>query len=140
MQFLQRSETKIMGNRSKKLGKFGETYVEKYLERKQYSIIERNYRTPYGEIDLIAKDGTTLLFIEVKTRRYDSFGGLRESISKAKAKRIVLSAMEYLSVHPTTEDIRFDIAYLSVHGDTMKLEYHDSALPLDDLDIDVPFL
>ena len=122
----------------KKLGKSGEKLVEKYLERKQYSITEKNYRSPFGEVDLIAETETTMAFVEVKTRSNEKSGGLRDCIDKAKIRRIYMTAIYYLSLFPSDKEIRFDIAYLLRKGEYFLLEYHDSAFTLDYAELDIP--
>ena len=63
-------------------GKIGEDIAKKYLEEKGYKIIEQNCRTRYGEIDLVAKDGRDLIFVEVRTKRGENFGTPEESLNK----------------------------------------------------------
>jgi putative endonuclease len=66
------------------LGDWGETEARRYLETKAYVFIERNFRVPEGEIDLVMQDGDIVVFIEVKTRTSDRFGAPEESVSAAK--------------------------------------------------------
>ena len=62
------------------LGKWGEATAADFLEKQGYSIVERNCRTPYGEIDLVAYDGAVFVFVEVKTRATDAFGFPEEAV------------------------------------------------------------
>ncbi len=78
------------------LGRQGEDIAWEYLKRRGYRILERNYRCRYGEIDLVAKDGETIVFIEVKSRRTAAFGDPEESVSPAKQKKISTVALNYL--------------------------------------------
>ncbi len=80
-----------------KLGRTGERLASKHLEKAGYQIIERNYRTRSGEIDLIAMDGEILVFIEVKTRSSNRFGDPLEAVTPAKCRQIARVALEYLS-------------------------------------------
>ncbi len=78
------------------LGRHGEDIAWEYLKSRGYRILERNYRCRYGEIDLVAKDGETIVFIEVKSRRTAAFGDPEESVSLAKQKKISTVALYYL--------------------------------------------
>ena len=79
------------------LGKRGEAEAERVLKKDGYRIVERNYRCRYGEIDLIAIDGETLVFIEVKTRSNKEFGSPAEAVDLRKQGRIVRASMDYLT-------------------------------------------
>ncbi len=79
------------------LGKRGEEFTAAALAKRGYIILERNYRAPQGEVDLIALDGDTLAFIEVKTRATDVFGDPRLAVHDAKRRRIVRGALHYLA-------------------------------------------
>lgn len=92
-----------------KTGAWGEVVASRYLRENGYAILAANYRTRFGEIDLIAcKDGY-LAFIEVKTRR--SGGALRpcESVDTGKQRKIIRTASLYLSAHPSQFQPRFDV-------------------------------
>ena len=78
------------------IGKWGETLAADFLKDKGYIIIERNYRTPYGEIDLVAHDGDDLVFVEVKTRTSDAFGFPEESITLHKQEHLISAAHAFL--------------------------------------------
>src|SRR2546427_11803979 len=79
------------------LGKEGERVAAQFLEARGYRILERNYRTRRGEIDLIAEDGRILVFVEVKVRLDDRFGGPAAAITRAKQARIARLAQQYLA-------------------------------------------
>ena len=83
------------------LGRHGENLARKFLEKKGFKLIERNFKTPrWGEIDLVMKDGDTLVFVEVKTRSGPAaglFGGPLGSINYHKMKAIHRTAQFYLS-------------------------------------------
>jgi putative endonuclease len=95
---------------NKILGAAGEKQVEKYLRNKGYKILKRNYRTPFGEADLMALDGEDVVFIEVKTRTDDSFFATpAEAVTKQKQRRYRNIARYYLSGLQEEVAIRFDV-------------------------------
>ena len=100
------------GNPAHAWGKRGEDLAHRYLQARGHIVIARNYRTRGGtaEVDLIARDGETLVFIEVKTRGTDRFGAPEKAVDTEKRRRILRGADHYL-VHTGAEDrrIRFDI-------------------------------
>lgn len=77
-------------------GKAGEDYAARALSGPGREILARNYRSPYGEIDIIASDGESICFIEVKTRRRGSMVGAAQSVTPQKQKRIIMTAAVYL--------------------------------------------
>ncbi len=85
-----------MGMESYKLGKWGENRAEKFLQQEGYQILDRNFRSSQGEIDLVAKDLETLVFVEVKNYSYRSFGQPLNAISQHKKKSLVHAAKFYL--------------------------------------------
>ena len=99
----------IAPNKNHLLGKWGENLAATYLQEKGYSIICRNYRSPYGEIDIIAHDQGTLVFIEVKTRGNHHFGYPEDSISSKKVVHIINTAQNYLSQYDIDIPWRIDI-------------------------------
>lgn len=95
-------------------GRNGERESEEYLRKKGYAILERNYRAKGGEIDIIARVGDTLVFVEVKARSSSRFGYPEEAVGAAKKRRIAKALRAYLRVHPISPEtyIRFDIISL----------------------------
>ena len=91
------------------LGQFGEEQAARYLRRRFYTILERNYRCRFGEIDLIARRGGILAFVEVKLRRDDAHGEAREFVTARKQQRILAAAELWLSQHETPLQPRFDV-------------------------------
>ena len=79
-----------------KLGTWGEGLAGRFLQDKGYRILDTNYRCSYGEVDIVARDGEELVFVEVRTRRSSRFGAPEESLSKAKIRRLVNTCQEYL--------------------------------------------
>ena len=93
-----------------KLGLDGENAAAKFLEAKKYKILARNYACKYGEADIIASDGKTLVFAEVKARAYAAFGGPALAVTPAKQQKISLVAANYIKEkRPKFDNIRFDV-------------------------------
>ena len=101
-----------------KIGLEGQQAAEVFLRNKGYEVLARNYRTKSGEIDLIAKHGEYIVFVEVKFRKSLGYGYPREAVSSTKQKRIINTAMHYLTNNDLTNcDIRFDVVeVLKQHG------------------------
>lgn len=105
----------------KGLGNRGEKAAAAYLEQKGYAILERQYRTPIGEIDLIARDGETLAFVEVKTRRSARYGAPSAAVGREKQRHIIRSAQWYMMEKQRQGEVppcRFDVieVYASPSG------------------------
>ena len=92
-----------------KKGMRGQLAAEKYIQEKGYSILARNYRIRTGEIDIIARSGEFVVFIEVKYRSGLAYGYPRESVGVGKQQRIIRTAMHYISTHGLDEHFRFDV-------------------------------
>jgi len=92
------------------LGKIGEALACNYLRRCGYFILDRNYRTKIGEIDIVAQDGKVLVFVEVKTRRSDAYGLPEESVSTKKMHKLTRLAQLYIrNKRRYNSEARFDI-------------------------------
>jgi putative endonuclease len=92
------------------LGISGEDLACAELQRRGYAIVERRYRTRFGEIDIIAKDGGTLVFVEVKARMTQEFGGAAAAMTGWKQRRIARMAADYLARrHLIDCPCRFDV-------------------------------
>ena len=90
-------------------GRLGEDLAAKYLQKQGYKIIERNKSLGYGEIDIIAIEDKTLVFVEVKTRTSDLFGTPQEAIGYFKMQTLTRGAQYYKSLHPELpEALRID--------------------------------
>ncbi len=102
---------------TKAIGAQGEEQAARYLQAKGWSILERNFSAPYGELDLVAKDGKTLVFVEVKTRAYSAYGGPLMAVTPAKQKRLALTAASYIKAKSVKCDgIRFDVLCVLPQG------------------------
>jgi putative endonuclease len=106
------------------LGRQGEDAAAQYLESKGMKILERNFRTPVGEIDLVARNRTILAFVEVKTRRGSAFGSPAEAVGPRKQRQIVRAANWYLNDRPRDGlQPRFDVIAITVLNATMQIEH-----------------
>lgn len=95
-------------------GPWGEEQAAAFLRHKGWRIIARNYRTRYGELDIIAENEKYLVFAEVKTRKNDSFAKAREAVTPKKQERLRITAEYWLQEHPTELQARFDV--IEVYG------------------------
>jgi putative endonuclease len=107
------------------LGRSGEEIACRYLQQKKYDIVARGFRMFRGEIDIIARDGATLVFIEVKARADESHGRPEESVTPGKQRQIRKLAQGYLLEHPAPDvDCRFDVIAILFSGpDDYRLEH-----------------
>ncbi len=99
-----------MSNTNQQVGKHGEAVAAEHLVRSGMGLVDRNWRCPLGEIDIIARDGDTLVFCEVKTRRGTGYGTPAEAVVRAKQERLRRLALMWLhtaGIHAC--DIRFDV-------------------------------
>ena len=94
----------------KQLGKTGELLAVKFLKQKGYQIIEQNYRSAWGEIDLVALDEAVLVFVEVKTRRSLKFGTPQMAVTNSKQRKMSKAALDYLQERDGFDYVcRFDV-------------------------------
>ena len=98
-----------MMNRRERIGKEGERVACLYLRQHGYALIERNWRCRFGEIDIIARDGGTLAFVEVKRRSGSGYGGAEGALTLRKQRRIVTAARMYLPQTQSDLPVRFDL-------------------------------
>jgi putative endonuclease len=92
------------------LGIFGENLAAEALLARGYVIVERRYRTEQGEIDIVALEGETIVFVEVRAKATPEFGTAAESVTRDKQRRVVRVAREYLSRHNLLDrSCRFDV-------------------------------
>ncbi len=97
------------------VGKLGEDIASKYLIRLGWKIIRHNFQKRYGEIDIIAKDKNTLVFVEVKTRKGDNFGPIEESITPWKIRILKKSVDYYLHLQPSYQgSMRIDFVGITL--------------------------
>ena len=107
-------------------GAWGEALAAQYLQKKRFKIIATNYRTRFGEIDLIAANRHFLVFVEVKLRKSDKFANAFEYVDLHKQERLRTTAGIYLSQHPTDLQPRFDVIeiYAPQGTETLKPQIH----------------
>jgi len=92
------------------LGILGENLAVAEVERRGYAILARRYRTRHGEIDIVARDGETIVFVEVKTKDTAEFGTAAEAVTARKQRRVISMAVDYLARNRlTTQPCRFDV-------------------------------
>ena len=91
------------------LGRTGEAVAAKYYQRQGWLLLDHNYRTRFGEIDLIVKNRRYLVFVEVKLRKNSAFAQAREFVDYRKQQRLRTTASMYLSRYPTSLQPRFDV-------------------------------
>jgi len=93
-------------------GAAAEDAAARFLAERGMQVVARNFRTRFGEIDLVARDGATLVFVEVRLRSRQDFGGAVESVDGAKRRRIVSAAGAYLARLACEPACRFDVVTL----------------------------
>ncbi len=109
---------------SKELGSIGEDEAVRFLEKKGCKVLDRNYRTRFGEVDIIVRDGQVVAFVEVKTRRKSSFASAKEAVGTAKIERITKASLEYLNEIGGDDYVRFDVIGIEVSKDgSFEVEY-----------------
>jgi putative endonuclease len=112
-----------MGTDKQVKGRLGENEAVRFLEKKGYRIIERNFRTRHGEVDVIAEENGTIVFVEVKARTSAAFGAPEESVGRRKQERIIRASKEYLFTEDLTDHpARFDVVGIEIGSDGMKTE------------------
>lgn len=93
----------------RELGQWGEEIAASYLVKKGLKIVERNVQIRSGEIDIVALDRQTLVFVEVKTRRQTKYGLPFESVTRKKQQKLRELALYYLQMHKGASSFRFDV-------------------------------
>jgi len=113
------------------LGKQGEDLALQKIQLLGYQCICRNYRCPLGEIDLVAKDGDTLVFLEIKTRKGRSLGYAKEAVDARKRRQLSKVALAYMKSNDCCEvRSRFDVVAISIHGGKKEIEVVQNAFEL----------
>ena len=106
------------------LGRKGERLVEKHLKKQGCVILKRNFSTPFGEADLIVRDGDEIVFVEVKTRTNEAYGAPREAVGQQKRRRYMQIAKFYWKWDKEEPNARFDVAEVYADG---TVEYYKNA-------------
>ncbi len=114
---LRKPDNATSDNR-RQTGQSGESLAVKILKGKGYRIVEQNYRSKLGEIDVIARDGNVIAFVEVKARRTMDFGGPKLAVTPRKQRKISMVALQYLKDTGQMEErARFDVVAIRMsHG------------------------
>jgi len=113
------------------LGELGEKLALKRIKRLGYKLVAKNYRCPLGEIDLIAKDGDCLVFIEIKTRKNSSTGNAKEAIHQRKKRQISKVALYYMKANGCCDiKSRFDVIAINIKGGKEEIELIQDAFEL----------
>jgi putative endonuclease len=120
-----------MINKRQQFGKKSEDIAAKYLKKNGYKILQQNYRTKLGEIDIIAKDKDTIVFVEVKARRSLQFGNPKWAVTPKKQRKISMVALYYLkSAKLSHARARFDVVCIHRMNDKNGVEMIKNAFEL----------
>ena len=110
------------------LGNDGESCAAAFLQNRRHTILARNWRGRYGEIDIVSLEGQTLVFSEVKTRTNQKFGPPQQAVTPAKQKRLCKAALEYICAHACADrNVRFDVLALTKIVDGYQVEWFANA-------------
>lgn len=115
-----------MGERTTRqiLGADAEEATARHLEAKGYRIRHRNFHSRYGELDLVAEDGDTVCFVEVRMRSSAAWGDPSQTVSRAKQRKVVKAALHYLFVHGLEgRMVRFDVVSVIGRGEAAQVEH-----------------
>jgi putative endonuclease len=114
-----------------KLGKLGEQVAKKNLKKKGYRILQTNYHCQAGEIDIIAEKKDCLVFVEVRTKSSLGFGSPEESITSSKKRKLVSTALSYISTHrklPSSWRIDVIAIETNINGDVQRFDIIENAV------------
>ncbi len=120
-------------SRAQQVGRRGEDIAARYLAARGYHIVARNVRTPYGEIDLIARLGDELVFVEVKTRTSTAYGWPEEAVTQRKLAHLSAAALAWLEAHaPDTALWRVDVIAVRLFPglETVEVRHFEDVLSL----------
>ena len=116
-----------------RLGQWGEGHARRYLEGKGYSVLTTNYRCRWGEVDIVARQGQDLVFVEVRTRRGTGFGTPEESVTATKSQRLIATAQDYLESNGLEQaQWRVDLVGINLDGagKLLKVEHPEHAVEM----------
>ena len=106
-------------------GREGEAKAAEYLRKKRYDIIGANYRCRFGELDLIAKKGELVIFVEVKLRKNDRFGAAADAVTVSKREKLRKAALSWLAATDCTAPTRFDV--IEIYTETGRINHIENA-------------
>lgn len=114
---------------SKALGDFYESKALEYLKKNGLKLLDRNFYSRFGEIDLLMLESKTLCFIEVKARKNNSFGKPEEFVNLSKQKKLIATAQYFLQTHTKYQknDCRFDVIAITPKGDALDVNWIKNA-------------
>ncbi len=120
-----------MLNRQQRFGKKSERLAAEFLKRTGYRILETNYRSKLGEIDIIAREKGTIVFVEVKARNTSRFGSPKGAVTPAKQRKISMAALDYLKrAGQTGASARFDVVAIDTAAGKIDIEVVKNAFAL----------
>ena len=120
-----------MLNKQQLFGQDSETLAARFLKKQRYKILETNYRTRQGEIDIIARDGDTIAFVEVKARNSDQFGNPKGAVTFQKQRKISMAALQYLKATEQSDvKARFDVVSICSRTNPPAIEIIKNAFEL----------
>ena len=120
-----------MPSKRQKYGQRGEAAAVTHLQQCGYQILERNYRTNFGEIDVIAKDDDCIVFVEVKARKTKSYGDPKSAVTALKQRKVSMVALQYLkSTGQLSTRARFDVVAVRTSGGSNSIEVVKNAFDL----------
>ena len=120
-----------MQDKRQQFGKKSENFAVWYLKKNGYKILEKNYRTQIGEIDIIAKEKKTIVFVEVKSRQSVRYGNPKWAVTPKKQRKISMVALQYLkSIRQTDVRARFDVVAITSNRDEPQIEIVKNAFEL----------
>ncbi len=122
-----------MSERRRRLGRRGEDLAVGYLEGRGYKVLERNFRTRWGEIDIVAQRGKCTVFVEVRTTSGNAYGAPEESVTPQKKAHLIATAEEYLQARGQEEgEWRIDVVAIQVDrgGRVRRMELVENAVQL----------
>jgi len=121
---------------SKRRGDLGEDAAARFLEERGFRVLERNWRFRQWELDLVCRDGDTIVFVEVKTRGAGTMGTPADGLNRKKQMRLVKAASQYLTKKDLwDEPCRFDLAAVVDSGTSMDVEHTEDAFDLTGMNI-----
>jgi putative endonuclease len=110
------------------LGITGEDLAAAELERQGYAVLARRYRTRHGEIDIVARDGETIVFVEVKAKESAAFGTAADAVTRRKQHRVISMAVDYLARNRlTSRPCRFDVVAIDGVGQDATVTHYQGA-------------
>ena len=119
-----------MLNKNQQFGRRGEEAAKKYLIKNGYKILETNYKNYFGEIDIVAKLKSKIIFIEVKTRSSRRFGAPEESVNSAKQKKLIKASEKYILANRLNNEYQIDVITVEkdYNTDKAKLKHFKNAV------------